>query len=332
MPTYFRQVPNFDYVSRDPENKKISDYATTKNLFRRGKLRDDIFSDLSFFTKYQIIGDERPDNVAYKVYGDATLDWVILLSNNILNIQSEWPMPQSVFDKVMLDKYGSYESLNAIHHYETKEVKNSLGDVIIKKGLRVDNNFYSSGNYISRLKLPVSSLTYFSANNELFIKLSRFIEIKKGDLVNITGLTQTEFNGTFKVDEVQSGLFENEIEGLYLSIDVDVADGDVAISNDASFTADEATIINASNREYFYQYYDLGLGSETLVSFVNFTTPITNYEYEEKVEEDKRNIFILKPEYLNIVFNDLEDIMTYKKGSSQYISRTLKQGDNIRLY
>jgi hypothetical protein len=41
--------------------------------------------------------------------------------------------------------------------------------------------------------------------------------------------------------------------------------------------------------------------------------PVTNYEYEEKVENDKRNIFLLKPRYLNIVFDDMEEIMAIQK-------------------
>ena len=108
MASYFRQVPNFEYVSRTAGEQNISDYIEVKNLFKRGKLREDIFGNLSFFTKYKIIGDERPDNVAYKVYNDETLDWVVLLANNILNIQSEWPVTQQAFDKVMFEKYGDY--------------------------------------------------------------------------------------------------------------------------------------------------------------------------------------------------------------------------------
>jgi small nuclear ribonucleoprotein (snRNP)-like protein len=50
------------------------------------------------------------------------------------------------------------------------------------------------------------------------------------------------------------------------------------------------------------------------------------------MEEEKRNIYVLKPSYLNIVFNDLEELMEYKKGSVQYVNATLKRGDNIRLY
>jgi hypothetical protein len=73
---YFRQVPNFQYVDRSPGDQSISNYTEVKNLFKRAKLRDDIFSDLSFFTKYSILGDERPDNVAYKFYNDSTLDWI----------------------------------------------------------------------------------------------------------------------------------------------------------------------------------------------------------------------------------------------------------------
>ena len=60
--------------------------------------------------------------------------------------------------------------------------------------------------------------------------------------------------------------------------------------------------------------------------------PITNYEYEERLENNKRNIFLLKPKYLNVVFDDLDEMMIYEKGSTQYVSETLKRGDNIRLY
>ena len=104
MSSYFKQVPDFDYVSRLPD-AKISDYITVKNLFRRGKLADDIFQDLTIFTQYKIKGDDRPDNVAEKIYEDPDLDWIILISNNIINIQSEWPLPQRDFDTYLLDKY-----------------------------------------------------------------------------------------------------------------------------------------------------------------------------------------------------------------------------------
>ena len=60
--------------------------------------------------------------------------------------------------------------------------------------------------------------------------------------------------------------------------------------------------------------------------------PITNYAFEEKLNDEKRNIFVLKPIYLNILFDDIDQIMRNKKGSTQFISETLVRGDDIRLY
>lgn len=221
MSSYFQRVPDFNYVSRLPDSK-IGDYVRVKNLFKKGKIREDIFQNVAFFEKYKIVGDDRPDNVAFEVYDDSSLDWVILLSNNILNIQSEWPLPQTDFDRFVLDKYGDYNTLyNGIHHYETIEVKNTQGVTIVPAGLQVDSSY---------------SVSYYDFFTDL---------------------------------QVTTG---------------------------------------------------------------NLATPITNYEYEEKIDNNKRNIFILKSRYLNIVFDDMEEIMQYKKGSSQFVSESLKTGDNIKLY
>ena len=136
---YFSQLPDFEYVNRTEDGKRISDYTKVKNLFKRGKLREDIFQDTTTFEKYQIQGDDRPDNVAQKFYGDASLDWVVLLSNNIINLYEEWPLPQLGWDAYILEKYNmDYDELyNGIHHYESNEVTNSQGVVIFPKGVRV---------------------------------------------------------------------------------------------------------------------------------------------------------------------------------------------------
>ena len=221
MSSYFDLVPNFDYVSRLPD-AKISDYIRVKNFFRRVTLREDIFQDLTFFTKYSVLGDDRPDNVANKLYENPSLDWVILLANNITHIPTEWPMPQNDFDRFLLDKYDNYDTIyNGVHHHQTVEVKDSNDVTIVPEGLEVSSDF---------------SHTY-------------------------------------------------------------------------------------------YDYYDSGM-----VTASNITRPVTNYEYEEKLENEKREIFILKQEYLTVIIDDIEDLMPYEKGSTEYIDRTLKKAENIRLY
>ena len=98
MSNYFKQVPDFEYVSRLPD-AKISDYIAVKKLYKKAELRPDIFQDISTFQKYQIKGDDRPDNVAEDFYQDSSLDWLVLTCNNIINVQTEWPMSQRDFDR-----------------------------------------------------------------------------------------------------------------------------------------------------------------------------------------------------------------------------------------
>jgi len=219
---YFRYIPDFDYVSRLPKAQNISDYIRVKNLFKRTKISEVIFNDLTFFTKYQIISDERPDNVAFKVYGDSNLDWMVLLANNIINVQQEWPLEHNSYYDYLIGKYGSDAALQNIHHYETQEIKNSVGKVVVPKGLEVPSTF---------------SITFF----------------------------------------------------------------------------------------------DTGLGVQQTIS-TEIVTEITNEVYENRINDDKRNINIIKPRFIGLIIEEIEKAMKYPKGSTQYVSKKVVKGENIRIY
>ena len=219
---YFRQLPNFEFISQQPDDEGVfNSYIPVKNLFRRVKIREDIFSNLVYFTNYQVKGDERPDQIAYKFYGDESLDWIVLISNNILNLRDEWPLSQKGFDRFLLEKYGTYDNLYAVRNYRTLGVSDSNGNLVLPKGIVVDQN-------------------------------------------------------------------------------------------------------------YSVTYRDLGTGNETTVT--NITEAVTNFQYEQEREDNKRNIYVLKADYINVILNDMEESMLYKEGSTQYLSETLVRGENIRLY
>ena len=141
MSNYFKQLPNFDYISRINERKSNRDYLEVKNLFRRPLIREDIFTNFMSFTKYKIVGDERPDEVAYNVYGDEDLDWVVLLANNIINVRDEWPMSQGDFNNYLSEKYGDTGGVDLIKHYETIQIQDSKGKIFVPKGKIVDSTF-----------------------------------------------------------------------------------------------------------------------------------------------------------------------------------------------
>ena len=336
MPSYFRQVPDFDYVNRNTGKNLISDYLPVKNLFKRGKLREDIFGNLAFFTKYQIVGDERPDNVAFDFYNDPTLDWVVLISNNILNIQDEWPLPQAVFDKVMLEKYGSYDELyNGIHHYEANEVKNSGGTVLIPQGTRIPKNWRENGNFVQINNSKINQIFSGDANTPsttVNVTLETgILDLKVGSQVIISNVSETEYNGRFIVTTANipfgDGIARSFTYELLEAPNVAMPTLSTSKQEEVLFRSDDS-----SSNSYYYEFYDEGIEGYQLISSSTIIKEVTNYDYESKIEDDKRNIFILKPEYLNIVLNDIEDIMQYKKGGTQYKSPTLKKGDNIRLF
>ena len=145
----------------------------------------------------------------------------MLLSNNIINVQNEWPLSQIAFENYVLDKYGTLAKLDEIHHYESNEVKDSTGVIIFPKGVRVS---------------AAQSVSYHEP-----------------------------------------------------------------------LTSEQVTVNPVSKA-------------------------VTNYDYEQKVNDEKRRIFLIKPIYLNVVFDDLEEMMQYKEGSTQYVSESMKRADNIRLF
>ena len=137
---YFDLFPDVQLPSFSDKRKSSFDYITLKNLFKRGKIRDDIFGSVAAFSKYTVIDGERPDTVAKKLYDDENFDWVVLLSNNIINVQNEWPMGQYEFQRYLDNKY-STDQLGEIHHYETNEIRNQAGILLLQGGLSVDADF-----------------------------------------------------------------------------------------------------------------------------------------------------------------------------------------------
>ena len=215
--TYFREVSDLLYQSQQPNRNSSYDYVRVKNLFRRAKIRDDFFQNVVVFTKYKIIGNERPEQVAEKVHRSSTYDWVVLIANNILNIRTEWPLNDYEFENFIFRKYTS-EQLYEVHHWETLTYYDSRGKLILPSGRQVDSNF---------------SMTYFD---------------------EVLNQTQT-------ITPIKS---------------------------------------------------------------------VTNYEYEIQKNDAKRNIYVLRNNYLQTAIDDMREVMSYGF-SSQYVDDNTKKGENLRI-
>ncbi len=211
--SYFRELPNLEYQSFLSSRKGSDEYLLVKNIFRRVKLRDDLQNVFTIFNKYQIREGARPDTVAEELYGSSQYDWVVLIGANIINVRNEWPLSNGDIYKYSEQLYGN--DLNAVHHYETIEVKDSNGRLILPAGKIVDSTFTIPNPKIS-------------------------------------------------------------------------------------------------------------------IQTINPVVGISNYEYEVRKNNKKRDIYILKPSYLQQVINDTRKAMTYDK-SSQYVNDKLIRTENTRV-
>ena len=211
--SYFRELPNIRYPSFLKEKTSSFDYVEAKNLFRRTKLRDDLQNNFTLFDMYEIIEGMRPDNVAQELYESDQFDWVVLLVAGITNVRNEWPLSNRDLYYYAFDKYG--DSLNSNMFFETTEVKDTSGRLILPKGKVVDQNF----------------------------------TIPKPGAPNAT---------------------------------------------------------------------------------INPVVGISNFEYETRINDEKRNIFVLRLEYLQEFVNDFRELMTYKE-SSEFVNKNLIQTENTNI-
>ena len=158
---YFRQLPNLNYPSLKNDRTSAYDYQVVKNIFKRAVIRNDVFDEVTAFTKYSVVGDERADNVADNFYNDSTLDWVVLTTNNIVHVRDEWPMGNQDFLTYLNGKYTEAQLAN-IHHYETKVIRDSNGKLIQPSGLTVpaDHSISFVDNGVLREESSLTSFTF----------------------------------------------------------------------------------------------------------------------------------------------------------------------------
>ena len=209
MSNYFRKLPDLNYPSPLKTRESNLDVVQTKNIFRRAKVREDLFASFMQFDRYKILGDERPDNVAEKVYGNDNLDWVILMSNNIIDINNEWPLDQFQFNEYLNNKYTPNE-LSSTHHCETEEFRDKNNQLIVPAGLIVDKNWsmeYLSGEQIRSTNTPstTSNMSQNPVREVTFLEFEtslneqkRNINVLKQDLL---GLFLKDFDRVMKYDK-----------------------------------------------------------------------------------------------------------------------------------
>ena len=143
---FFRELPNIAYQSPLSHKNSSRDYIVIKNIFRSAKLMDYVRSGAIAQQKLVLQDGDRPDTIAEFLYGDSSLDYIVILVAGITNVNHEWPLQDYRVYDYALSKYGSVEEMNAIRYHETFEIKDSQGRQILPPNLIVDADFKIYGS------------------------------------------------------------------------------------------------------------------------------------------------------------------------------------------
>ena len=164
---YFSYLPDVKVRVSSFRNNNVEPFVVAKNIFRRCKLVEDIQDAILGFQQYTIMNNQRPDQVAFEVYGDSEQDWVIFLCNNITNMYNDWPLSERELTDYVKTRYSG--RLNDIHHYETNDIRDDSGRLVVKAGIEVNANYryYTpQGTLVPNASIPISNWEYEKAIND----------------------------------------------------------------------------------------------------------------------------------------------------------------------
>lgn len=214
MASYFTHLPNV-YVGQSDEQQQIT-YQLVKNIFRRVIIQEKLDIYGNEFEAYTIRDGQRPDTIASLFFGDPSLDWIILITNGIIDRYEQWPRSDYELLEYAKAKYSDHE---AVHHYETREaIWNDI--VVIKEGIEVNPSWRTKlpdGTTLSENDsvYPVSNIEYEIQQNEkkrlIAIPSQRLLEFYEEEFRN---LVDYEFNK--EVDSEGNKKTALSIVGAYL--------------------------------------------------------------------------------------------------------------------
>ena len=135
---YFSQFPTIPY-----DSKGTGEFKDVKNLLRRVGIRAKVKSNTMLYDTYDVKNGETPESIAFKLYDDAELHWVVMLVNNITDRFHDWPLSEAQFLNFVNEKYSNPD---AIHHYE---IEQESGDTSIKINIGTSNADYPTATAIT---------------------------------------------------------------------------------------------------------------------------------------------------------------------------------------
>lgn len=257
-------------------------YANTvvTNILAKVRFDEAVSKSLATFYPYEVKEGERADQISSWYYGSSYYDWVIYLANNITDPYHAWPKAQSALEEFLRAKYGT--------------VANSQSQVVYWR-----NNYYADDTI-----LTVPAYNALSAEQKFFwtvITAGNFeivgYERKKSDIV-------LETNRTLRL----TGAFAAASVGDRVSQSTSAATA--AFANSSVLVLQHVTGSFANGACSAGTISSVTVTSDNTADFSDYFSPVTAYEHEEDLNESRKSIRLLQPQYISIVERDMKDLLS----------------------
>lgn len=292
--SYFSNFPKILYSTA----LGVKNYKIVPNILAKTIFRSDIFNNSSIYYPYSVKDGEKPEDIAAKLYGDETKHWIILLSNNIVDPQYDWVLSTSAFNDYILKKYSSIQfTFNPLDAYPINYI---VGEKVYQ-GTSFDRascyaNVVEYDSVNKKLRVNFAS-DVFANNTTITGATSNASHASVGAITALDGFEwSSNTTSHYKVSEVISNSYDRTKTERTYRVSV----------KDYNHATDALIDRNVNTSSTFTYTIDGGV----TLTIQRTTAPVTYYDYELELNEEKRQIKLIKPEYVPRIESEFKKLMS----------------------
>lgn len=125
--TYFANFPDILYPFELGGKIKL---VRVKDIVANVRIRKKILSNITLYDEYDIIDGETPEIIAERVYGDANLHWVIMLTNDRYDLWNDFPLSGDALSKYIENKYGQGNEEDQHIIFDSPHFEDERGNIV----------------------------------------------------------------------------------------------------------------------------------------------------------------------------------------------------------
>lgn len=261
------------------------------NVIAKVKFIDSVAKNFAVYYPYTIEEGERADHIAAHYYDDEQYDWVVYMSNDIVDPHHEWPKTQNEMDDVIRAKYGSVANaqLQTAFYKVNYETDDSVISTATYEALAGDQKPYWSpilNEYETILNYQRKELDLTCETNKVIALSGTFSNLQSGDVIK----QSSSINGTVSFANTSYVVLKH-VNGTWAAGSTVYYSGNNVVAN--------ATVSSSST-----------LHTPIPSTVVSYWSPVSFYDYEHEENEKKKHIRLLSADYLTLIERDMKDLLS----------------------